>query len=210
MSNKLLLERIKMNAYENKTTDEILNEAHKLTNQTVSSTERSLALLNESHQIAVKSMNELSHQRETIMRTQDSVDDIKMMNKKASKHLDSINSISGTVTNILTPEFNSKSTNSKMNNKQKHKDVKTYENHNNTLTNDELDVLLPETKDNLKIIDKNTDKMSDMLDNLQEMAIIIQNEVKGQNTRLDMTNRTIDKAHDKSRQNNRKARSIVE
>ena len=89
------------NDFETVRKDEIVSQMRARQEQSLESTKRSLALIEDSHEIAVKTGEELVYQRESLNRTERNLDKIQNDMNIADRHIKSMKSVWGAMANYF-------------------------------------------------------------------------------------------------------------
>lgn len=89
------------NDFENVSKDEIVTQMRTAQERSLESTKRSLALIDDSHDMAVKTGEELVYQREALNRTERNLDQIQNDMNIADRHIKSMKSVWGAMTNYF-------------------------------------------------------------------------------------------------------------
>jgi synaptosomal-associated protein 29 len=82
--------------------DTALSRLEQTQNRILGSTSRSLGLIEESHDIAIKTAEELQRQEETLYRTERNLDDMSRNMTTANRHIKSVKSVWGAIGNYFT------------------------------------------------------------------------------------------------------------
>ena len=82
--------------------DTALSRLEQTQNRILASTSRSLGLIEESHDIAIKTAEELQRQEEALNRTERNLDDMSRNMTTANRHIKSVNSVWGAIGNYFS------------------------------------------------------------------------------------------------------------
>ena len=82
--------------------DTALSQLEQTQNRILGSTSRSLGLIEESHDIAIKTAEELQRQEEALYRTERNLDDMSRNMTTANRHIKSVKSVWGAIGNYFT------------------------------------------------------------------------------------------------------------
>lgn len=202
--------------------DEIRRQMQMSKERTLDSTNRCLALIEESHDLAVGTGGELQLQGEKLNRIERNLDKIENEMTIANRHVASVNSIWGAIGNYFkkapkpkgsAPQSPPSSgitdlqTESSLYYGAKQSKPRSYR----TVTGiEQFERSSFSSRDpHEREIDANLDLMSRGLGRLKEDAVILGGEIERQNEQLDRIGYKTDKAHEKVQKSDRKIRQIL-
>ena len=93
--------------------DHAISKLEQTQNRIIGSTSRSLGLIEESHNIAIKTAEELDRQEEVLRRTDGHLDEMRQNMTTANRHIKSVRSIWGAIGNYFSKPANTTSTGEK-------------------------------------------------------------------------------------------------
>lgn len=166
--------------------------------RTLASSHRSLGLLHETEQVGVATAEELAKQREQLENTSKQLDDINSTLRFSQKHLNGLKSVFGGLKNYLsgqknmepTPSVGRANSSAKVNENQ-NKEKASYESHPvSRLRNDNVggygygqQTSKPSSFN--EQLDRNLDDMGASLSRLKGLAIVLNEDINGQNDLID-------------------------
>lgn len=205
---------------ERRNTEEILDDAHRVSEESVASVGRSLRMLEDASADAAETEAMLHSQRQQINNITAGLDEIQHDQDKEAKLLRSIDSafgsvdvaVSGALSRVLPGSDRLKDTNKvaddrvRRDRRDREKKVRGAKGAGSAsaeagggLTRDEMEVLRPETQQNVRTIDTGLDRMAYLLDDLGARAGAMGSEIQEQNVRLAVVRGSMDKTYSKSR-----------
>jgi len=203
--------------------DEIRRQMQMSRDRTLDSTKRSLALIEESHDIAVRTGEELQCQGEQLNRIERNLDDIQNTMGIAKRHIRSVNSVWGAVGNYFKKAPKPKKTteqsapDSRLSGMQEDSSL-YYRNRDSERESGDAGIRRGELFERSayssrdpreREIEANLDLVSRGLGRLKEDALILGSEIERQNEQLDRLGGKADKAYNTVEESDRKVKRIL-
>jgi hypothetical protein len=216
---------------EDASTQEIIDEAEDVVDDSYETVMRTLKLTENTRQIAADTLETLGRQGDQLRNVQGDVDDIGELQEKADTHMRAINSLSGALANKFRRKKKGRdhvALGDKLAEKnptererleeeafKKEKREKSRAGRKAVVTTsapanldakfkEDFGMLSEESQHKIKQTDHSLDRIGALLDDMKLIAVDMGDELDDHNRRLDILSRDVDKAHTKMKETNRK------
>jgi len=214
------------------TTDDLVEEAEEVVDDSYESSKRSLAIAENTRNLAAETLENLAKQGDQLRNIQGDIDSIDELQDQADKHMRGINSIGGALSNkfrwkgkrqdhvkkadkIQDQQKTQREIFEEEQEKQQKRTNRTQATRKKApLANDrehkyeeDFSMLSGESQQKISETDKNIDRIGDLLDDMKLIALDMGDEIDDHNRRLELLNRDVDKQSYRMKQTNRKIKS---